>query len=143
MSTPIDRIAHKAKIRQARGRLNAIEEMRDARQLKLAGKSQREIADTLRTTQPRVHRMLRGAQALGDEQTPEELILRAILNKTARDVLVKKLSGLHYTFTTYPTSPHEGSVPGTWTQGAAAHLLGLITDEEYDTVCAAVQPQTP
>ncbi len=142
MSTTIDRIAHKAQIRQVRDRLNTIEEMRDAQQLKLAGKSQREIADILRTTQPRVHRMLRGARTLGDEQTPEELILRATLNKTAREALVKELSGLHYTFTTYAPSPHEGSVPGTWTQVGAAHLLGLLTDEEYDTVCAAVQPQT-
>lgn len=140
MSVAIEEIAHKAQVRQARERLNAIEEMRDARRLRLAGKSQREIAEVLNTTQPRVHRILRGAAVLGDAETPEEIILRATLNGTPRDVLVKELSALRYTFTKYAPPRHEGSVPGTWTQVGAAHVLGWLSDEEYEDVCAAVGP---
>jgi hypothetical protein len=116
--------------------------MRDANQLKQAGKTQREIADILHTTQPRVHRMLRGVRALSDAETPEEIILRATVDDTPRDVLVKQLSTFDYTFTKFAPYPHEGSVPGTWTQVGAAHLLGLLSDEEYESVSAAVKPPT-
>lgn len=143
MTTTVEGIAHRAQIRQARERLDLIEEMRDANRLKLAGKSQREIADILNTTQPRVGRVLRGARALGEAETPEEIILRATVEATPRDVLVKQLSTLHYTFTEFAPAPHEGSVPGTWTQVSAAHLLGLLSDEEYESVCAVVKPPTP
>ena len=140
MTLVVEEIAHKAKIRQARERLDAIDEMRDAKRLSLAGKSQREIAEVLNTTQPRVHRILRGSWALGDEQTPDEVILRATLNETPREQLVKDLSTMHYTFTKYAPSPHEGSIPGTWTQVGAAHLVGLLSDEEYEEICAFVGP---
>ena len=52
MTTTVEEIAHKAHIRQARERLDFLDEMRDAQRLALAGKSQREIADILNTTQP-------------------------------------------------------------------------------------------
>lgn len=143
MTTALEGIAHRALIRQARERLDIIEEMRDANRLKLAGKSQREIADILNTTQPRVGRVLRGARVLGEAETPEEIILRATVEATSRDVLVKRLSTLRYTFTEFAPAPHQGSVPGTWTQVSAAHLLGLLSDEEYESVCAAVKPPTP
>lgn len=139
----IEEIAHRALIRQARGRLNAIEEMRDAKQLSLAGKSQREIAEVLRTTQSRVHRILRGAKSFGNFATPEEVILRATLDGTARELLIKQLSTMHYTFATYAPSAHEGSIPGTWTQVGAAHVLGLLSDEEFEEICAAVRPPVP
>jgi predicted XRE-type DNA-binding protein len=142
MVTTIERIAHRARIRQAEERLRLIGEMRDANQLKQAGKTQREIADILHTTQPRVHRMLRGVRALSDAETPEEIILRATVDDTPRDVLVKQLSTFDYTFTKFAPYPHEGSVPGTWTQVGAAHLLGLLSDEEYESVSAAVKPPT-
>jgi hypothetical protein len=143
MTTTVEEIAHKAQIRQVRERLDLLDEMRDANRLKLAGKSQREIADILNTTQPRVGRILRGACALGEAETPEEIVLRATVEATPRDVLVKQLSTFHYTFTEFAPAPHEGSVPGTWTQVSAAHLLGLLSDEEYESVCAAVKPPTP
>lgn len=139
----IEEIAHRALIRQARDRLNAIEEMRDAKQLSLAGKSQREIAEVLRTTQSRVHRILRGAKALGKSATPEELILRATVDRTARERLVKDLSTMHYTFATYAPSMHDGSIPGSWTQVGAAHVLGLLSDEEYEAICVAIRPTIP
>lgn len=140
MTTAVHEIAHKAQIRQVRERLDAIEEMRDACRLQQAGKSQREIAEILRTTQPRAGRLLRGARALGEAETPEEVILRATLDGTPRDVLVKQLSAMRYTFTEFAPAPHEGSVPGAWAQVGAAHLLGLLSDEEYESVRAAVKP---
>ena len=143
MTVMIEEIANKALIRQVRERLDAIEEMRDAEQLRLDGKSQREIADVLNTTQPRVHRILRGAKALGDDKTPEEVILRATLNGTPRGQLIKDLSTTRYTFTTYGPPPHEGAIPGTWTQVGAAHALGLLSDEEYEEICGLVGPPSP
>jgi predicted XRE-type DNA-binding protein len=140
MATAVEDIARKAYVRQAQERLLLIDEMRDANRLKQAGKSQREIAAILHTTQPRVHRMLRGARALGDTDTPEEIILRATVHNTPRDVLVQQLSTFDYTFTEFAPYPHEGSIPGTWTQVGAAHLLGLLSDEEYENVSSAVKP---
>ncbi len=141
--TTVERIAHQAQIRQAQERLHRIDEMRDADQLRQSGKTQREIADILGTTQPRVGRLLRGARALGVTPTPEELILRATVEHTPREVLVEQLRALDYTSTEFAPYPHEGSVPGTWTQVSAAHLLGLLSDEEYESVSSAVKPPTP
>lgn len=143
MTITVEEIGRKALIRQARERLDLLDEMRDANRLSMAGRSQREIAEILHTTQPRVGRILRGARVLGEAETPEEVILRATVNATPRDVLIKELSAYRYTFTEFAPAPHEGSVPGSWTQVGAAHLLGLLSDEEYDSVCAAVQPPTP
>lgn len=143
MTITVEEIGRKALIRQVRERLDLIDEMRDANRLRLAGKSQREIAEILHTTQPRVGRILRGARVLGEAETPEEIILRATVDATPRDVLVKQLSTYRYTFTEFAPAPHEGSVPGTWTQVGAAHLLGLLSDKEYESVCAAVKPPTP
>lgn len=143
MTLVVEEIAHKAQLRQVRERLDAIEEMRDAKRLSQAGKSQREIAEILSTTQPRVHRILRGSRALGEHATPEEVILRATLDGTPREKLVKALSTMDYTFTRYAPSPHEGSIPGTWAQVGAAHVLGLLNDEEYEEICAFVGPPAP
>jgi len=143
MTLVVEEIAHKAQLRQVRERLDAIEEMRDAQRLSLAGKSQREIAEILNTTQPRVHRILRGARVFDKGVTPEEVILRATLEATPREELVKTLSTMHYTFTGYAPSPHEGSIPGTWAQVGAAHVLGLLNDEEYEEICAFVRPPSP
>jgi predicted XRE-type DNA-binding protein len=139
-ATTVENIAHQAKIRQAQERLHRFDEMRNADELQQSGKTQREIADILGTTQPRVGRLLRGARALGDAQTPEELILRATIKRTSRKELVEQLSELDYTFTEFAPYPHEGSVPGTWTQVSTAHLLGLLNDEEYESVSSAVKP---
>ncbi|GAA2410898.1 helix-turn-helix domain-containing protein [Mycolicibacterium llatzerense] len=140
MTHSVEQIAYKAHIRQIRERLNAIEEMRDAKRLSLAGKSPREIAEILNTTQPRVHRMLRGSGPLDESQTPEELILRAALNGTPREKLIRDLGTMDYTFSKCAPPPHEGSIPGTWTQVGAAHVRGLLTDEEYEEICGFVRP---
>lgn len=135
--TIIERIAHQAVIRRAQERLLLIGEMRDAQRLKQSGKSQREIAVILQTTQPRVGRLLRGAQALGDHLTPEEFILRATVDGTSRSRLVKKLCAFEYTFT---GSARNGATPGTWDQVSEAHRLGLLDGDEYRTIRSAVLP---
>src|SRR6266568_1244330 len=108
MTTAVQAIAHKAQIRRAQERLGVLDDIRDAARLARDGKTQREIAEILHTTQPRVHRMLRGARALGDAETPEEIILRATVNDTSRDVLVKRLNTFDYTFTKFAPYPHDG-----------------------------------
>lgn len=138
----VEAIAHEAQVRRALERLLRIDDMRAASQLKRSGMNQREIADVLSTTQPRVGRLLRGASALGDAPSPEEIILRATVDGAPRGKLVKQLRGLDYTFTQFAPYPHEGSVPGTWTQVSTAHQLGLLSDEEYESVSSAVQPPT-
>lgn len=143
MTTTVERIAHRAQVRRAHERLNQIDEMREANELNKLGKSQREIAELLLTTQPRVGRLLRGARVLGDAPTPEELILRATVEETPRDVLIEQLSAYEYTFTEYAPYPHEGAVPGTWAQVSVAHQLRLLSDEEYENVRSAVRPPTP
>lgn len=147
MTTTVERtvedIAHNAQVRRAHERLLQIEEMHDALRLDRSGKSQREIADILGTTQPRVGRLLRGARSLAVAPTPEEVILRATVEGTPRAELVEQLRSFEYTFTEFAPYPHEGSVPGTWTQVTTAHLLGLLSDEEYEDVSCAVQPPPP
>lgn len=135
MTSTIERIAHQAVLRRAHERLLLIGEMRDAHRLKQSGKSQREIAVILQTTQPRVGRLLRGAQTLGENPTPEELILRATVDGTSRWRLVRKLCAFEYTY-----SRRNGAGPGTWDQVNEAHRLGLLDDDEYETVRSAVLP---
>ena len=130
MSRTIDDIAHEAVVRRAQERLLLLGEMRDADRLRRSGRSQREIALILRTTQPRVGRLLRGARALGNAPTPEEVILRATVDKTARGALVKRLCALSYT------------AAEMWKQVEEAHSDGLLRDEEYEKVRALVQPLT-
>lgn len=139
MATAIEQIAHRAHIRRARERLDQIEEMRAADELNKLGKSQREIADALLTSQPRVGRLLRGARTLGNMPTPEEMILRARVEDSPRDDLIRQLCAYRYTFTQYAPYPHEGSIPGTWDQVSTAHMLKLLSDEEYENVRSAVE----
>jgi len=87
--------------------------------------------------------LLRGAQVLGDTPTPEEIILRATVEGTARSLLVKQLCALDYTFTESATYNREDPKPGTWGQVSAAHRLGLLGDEEYEIVRSAVKPPAP
>ena len=144
MLTTIERIAHKAQVRDAQKRLARIEEMRDALSLEQEGMSQRDIAQALGTTQPRVRRLLQGARSFETTSiTPEEVILRATVEETDRDALVKELSSFTYTATRVAPYPHDGSVTGTWSQVSAAHRLGLLSDEEYESVSRAVKPPTP
>lgn len=134
-------VEHEAVLRRALERLLKIDDMRAAVQLSHAGRTQREIAETLHTTQPRVHRMLKAMELRGsDRETPEEVVLRATVKGTDRDTLVEALSRLTYTFTEHAPEPFDGSKPGTWNQVRSAYLSGLLTEPEYERVRAAVRP---
>jgi hypothetical protein len=140
VSRTIEDIAHEAVVRRAHERLLLLGEMRDADRLNRSGKSQREIASILRTSQPRVGRLLRGAQHLGGDPTAEEIILLATVDGTPRSRLVKRLCSLRYTFHEAPFGPHASSASGNWGQVTAAHLCGLLDDEEYEQIRSVVAP---
>lgn len=140
MSRTIDDIAHEAVLRRAQERLLLLGEIRDADRLYQSGKTQREIANILRTSQPRVGRLLREAQHLGDAPTAEEIILRATVDGTPRGRLVKRLCSLHYTFHNVPPGRHSSSPIGNWGQVVAAYRGGLIDDEEYERIRSVVDP---
>lgn len=126
--------------RLAQKQLLRIDEMRDAYRLHLGGMAQRDIAETLHTTQPRVHRMLKSIRPDADQETAEEVILRAVVEGTDRNELVARLQRMTYTFTEYAPEPFDGSIPGTWNQVAAACLAGFLTREEYERVASVVKP---
>ena len=140
MSRTIDDIAHEAVVRRAQERLLLIGEMRDANRLHQSGKSQREIASILRTSQPRVGRLLREAQHLGDDPTAEEIILRATVDGTPRSRLVKRLCSLRFTFHNGPPGRHSSAATGNWAQVTAAHHSGLLDDDEYERIRSVVDP---
>lgn len=133
-----------ATVRRARERLDRIEEMRDAQKLAQAGKPQRDIADLLRTTQPRVHRMLKATEGRpADEATPEEVILRATVDAVDREGLVERLSTRSYTFRAHAPEPFEGATSGSWDDVKHAYMTGLLSQEEYERVRDAVKPPQP
>lgn len=140
MSRTIDDIAHEAVVRRAQERLLLLGEMRDADRLNQSGKTQREIASILRTSQPRVGRLLRDAQYLGDDPTAEEIILRATVDGTPRSRLLKRLCSLPYTFDDAPPGRHSSVPTGNWAQVTAAHQSGLLDDSEYERIRSAVDP---
>lgn len=140
MSRTIEDIAHEAVVRRAQERLLLLGEMRDADRLNQSGKSQREIASILRTSQPRVGRLLRGAQELGVDPTAEEIILRATVDGTPRSRLVERLCSLRYTFNEARLGPPGSSGSGNWGQVTAARLCGLLDDDEYEQVRSFVAP---
>lgn len=140
MSRTIEDIAHEAVLRRAQERLLLLGEMRDAERLNQSGKTQREIASILRTSQPRVGRLLREAQQLGDDPTAEEIILRATVDGMPRGRLVKRLCSLRYTCHDAPLGRHSSSAAGSWDQVVAAYRGGLINDEEYERIRSAVNP---
>ncbi|MBB2893462.1 hypothetical protein [Flexivirga oryzae] len=132
-----------ALVRRAQERLVRIEDIRAASRLRRGGRTQRQIAEILHVTQPRVHRMLIAAEAIGDGVTPEEVILRATVDGADRGTLVQTLAGLTYTFTEYAPGVMDGSRPGTWLQVEVAAASGLLTEDEFDRVRAVVQPPAP
>lgn len=88
--------------------------------------------------------MLVAAEQIGDSVTPEEVILRANMDGTDRDELVKMLAEMTYSFTEYaPGVLNDGSNPGTWNQVLGATLDGTLSDEEFARVSQAVRPPNP
>lgn len=140
-SPAVEDISRRALLRQARERLDRISEVRDAAHLSETGLGQREIAQVLHTTQPRVHRMLKAATWLNrDKESPEEVILRATVDQTDRSDLVKRLSTMTYTFKKHAPAPFEGAVSGSWDQVTAAVVADLLSRTEYEQIRDAVQP---
>jgi hypothetical protein len=139
---PVDvtAIEKSASLRRARERLDRIEEMRDAQKLERAGKTQRDIADLLHTTQPRVHRMLKAMEGRDDDATPEEIILRAAVDGSDRNALIKRLAEIRYTFRQHAPEPFEGAVGGSWDDVKHAFMTGLLSQGEYERVRDAVKP---
>lgn len=139
----IEVVRREALVRRAQERLARIDDAKAARRLANAGRSQREVAEILHTTQPRVHRLLRAAQARGadpDEPTPEELILRATVEGWERPTLVAALSALTYAPRGRAPEPFEGATPSGWDQVRDALNDGLLSPGEYGQVLAAVRP---
>ncbi|WP_244927778.1 hypothetical protein [Nocardioides sp. W7] len=138
-------IAQRARVRHAWERLNRIDEIRDVAILARQGLKQREIAEQLGTTQPRVHRIqkllaLRGQSV---EETPEEIILRAFVAPDGvpggvRRELIERLKALDYTFGETDPTGGDGYVAGTWDDVRRARAKGLLADEEYAEVRSAV-----
>ena len=125
--------------RIARERLARIAERRDVAELSAAGKSQREIAEVLSTTQPRVGRIVKVIELLGDpfEETPEEIVMRAHVDGEDRGVLVKRLSAISYTGSEYAPYPSEGKAAGTWDQVRQAYFSGFLSEDEFDPIKSA------
>jgi len=137
----LQRIREGAAIRRAQARLLHLDEMHDALRLADAGVSQRDIAEALQTTQPRVHRMLKAMSARGgDRVTPEEIILRANLEGTDRNQLVNRLRAMTYSFREHAPGQVDGVVSGTWDQVRMAARSGLLTKREYERVRETVRP---
>lgn len=145
VAKPVDvsAIQKRAEMRRVKDRLARIEEMREAWQLANAGKSQREVADILQTTQPRVHRMLKAMEGRDPEaESPEEMILRAAVEGTARRELVRRLAQFHYTFRQRAPEPFEGAVNGSWDEVRHAFMTGLLSEREFERVRDRVRPPT-
>lgn len=133
-------VERQALVRRAQERLRKFDDVDAAVALQAEGRSHREIAETLHTTQPRVQRLLK-AHAAGETRTvtPEEIILRATVNGTSRTDLVEALSRYPYTFTEYAPEPFEGSKPGTWLQVSTAVASGFLSEREFEQIVAAVR----
>ncbi|MGG5753650.1 hypothetical protein ACQ3I4_13650 [Zafaria sp. Z1313] len=127
---------HEALQRQARQRLDILDETRAALQAKQSGLNQRQIADLLVTSQPKVHRLLKAIDRRGGElnEDPEELILRAFVYDTPRDELVERLVEFQYSFGEDAPDPHEGRIPGTWDQVVSAAAQGLLNEDEFAAI---------
>ncbi|MFK0002215.1 hypothetical protein ACIQTZ_19325 [Paenarthrobacter sp. NPDC090520] len=127
--------------RQARQRVDLLDELRAVHNASSRGMNQREIADVLVTSQAKVHRMLkaieRRPEVLSAEE-PEEIILRAFAYDTPRAELLQKLKSLTYTDGEDAPYPHEGRLPGTWDQVVGAFAQDLLNESEFNEVRAAV-----
>lgn len=78
-------------VRQAQERLRRIDTRRRAYRLRQDGVTETEIAAILDRPVPEVHRMIRSVEEMGDHVTAEEVILRAAVDGSDRNALVKTL----------------------------------------------------
>lgn len=132
----LDSIRKEALQRQARQRVDVLDEMRAAKNAVDRGQTQRAIADLLMTSQARVSRLLKAIERRGGDLSPdpEEIILRATAYDTDRHQLVALLQGFRYTYGEEAPYPHEGRIPGTWDQVVSCHAQKLLTAEEFSEI---------
>ncbi|QOT18313.1 MULTISPECIES: hypothetical protein [Paenarthrobacter] len=127
--------------RQARQRVDLLDELRAVQNASSRGMNQRDIAEVLVTSQAKVHRMLKAIERRPDilsSDQPEELILRAFAYDTPRRELIEKLKSISYTDGEEAPYPDEGRIPGTWDQVVGAYAQELLTESEFNEVRAAV-----
>ncbi len=136
----LDSIRKEALQRQARQRVDVLDEMRAVKNAVDRGLSQRPIADLLMTSQARVSRLLKAIERRGGDlgQEPEEIILRATAYDTDRKQLVHALQVFPYTFGEDAPYLHEGRIPGTWDQVVACRAQKMLSVEEFDQVRRAI-----
>jgi hypothetical protein len=140
MDNNLKAIHKEALQRQARQRVDLIDEMRAAKNAADRKLPQRDIADLLATSQAKVHRLLKAVERRGGrvDKDPEEMILRAFAYDSSRKKLVDELKVLSYTFGESAPYPHDGRTPGTWDQVVTACAQGLLTEQEFAEIRAAV-----
>ncbi|MEV4991619.1 hypothetical protein [Pseudarthrobacter sp. LMD1-1-1.1] len=140
MDSSLAAMHHQALQRQARQRVDLLDELRAVQNVARRGFNQRDIAEILVTSQPKVHRMLKAIERRNGnlDLDPEEVILRAFAYDTSREKLVADLKAFTYSFGEDAPYPHEGRVPGTWDQVVAAVAQGFLTEAEFNMVRAGI-----
>ncbi|MCF3138209.1 MULTISPECIES: hypothetical protein [Micrococcaceae] len=140
MDSNLAAMHHEALQRQARQRVDLLDELRAVRNVANRNFNQRDIAEILVTSQAKVHRLLKAIERRGGDLSPdpEEVILRAFAYDTSRDKLVADLKAFAYSFGEDAPYPNEGRVPGTWDQVVVAVAQGLLSETEFQEVRAAI-----
>jgi len=140
MDSSLEALHRQALQRQARQRVDLLDELRAVQNAANRDFTQREIADILATSQAKVYRMLKAIERRNGDLAldPEEVILRAFAYDTPRKKLVADLKSLSYTFGEEAPYPHEGRLPGTWDQVVAGFAQGLLDEAEFNEVSAAI-----
>ncbi|MCZ9884728.1 hypothetical protein [Arthrobacter sp. B2a2-09] len=127
--------------RQARQRVDLLDELRAVHNASSRGRNQRQIAEILVTSQAKVHRMLKAIErrpSVLASQEPEEIILRAFAYDTSRPELLATLKSMTFTDGEDAPYPEEGRIPGTWDQVVSAFAQGLLDEAEFNEVRAAI-----
>ena len=78
-----------------------------------------------------------------DMNTPHYRILRAYVDGSPREELVDYLITYPHTWGRGQAYPGDGYIGGTWDTVTGDMLVGWISEDEYHTVRAAVNPQPP
>ncbi|WOH18018.1 hypothetical protein IRJ34_16940 [Paenarthrobacter sp. GOM3] len=140
MDSNLAAMHHEALQRQARQRVDLLDELRAVQNVANRNFNQRDIAEILVTSQAKVHRLLKAIERRGGDLSPdpEEVILRAFAYDTSRHKLVADLKAFAYTFGEDAPYPHEGRMPGTWDQVVVAVAHGLLSETEFQEVRAAI-----
>ncbi|MDJ0358580.1 hypothetical protein [Paenarthrobacter sp. PH39-S1] len=140
MDNDLSAMHRQALQRQARARVDLLDELRAVQNASRRGLTQRETADILATSQAKVNRMLKAIERRNADLAPdpEEMILRAFAYNTPRQKLIAELKAFPYTFGQDAPYPHEGRLPGTWDRVVTALAQGLIDESEFNEVRSAI-----